>query len=442
MKKIQHALVFLFLVGSITACKNKIIQTTTYTANDPVYMTYEELRTSVQNENSRQLEVPGKIYLYGKYILVNEFQKGIHVYDNTDPSSPKHVAYINIPGNIDMAIKNDILYADSYVDLVAIDISDPVASREVGRVQDALSYTIPAGFDMNYPVANIDETKGVVIDYVVREVTETCEGADCGTFYSRPDNGTSNAFDAQPQLTFAASAENNVRSTVMPQSENGIAGSMARFMMLKEHLYLIVDQETVKVFNLGSPAAPQEVASFNPNANNWSGQIETLFSFNGHMFIGSTNGMSIYDVSNESNPVYEGNYSHFTSCDPVVANEELAFVTLRTGTTCGGWINQLDVLDINDMRNPFQIGTYQMTNPHGLGLDNDEKLVFVCDGASGLKVFNFEDPSNLKEVATVAMEATDVIPHMGVLHIIGANGLDMYKYDAEGQLSWVGQISL
>ena len=38
---------------------------------------------------------------------------------------PKNISFINIPGNEDMAIKGNTLYADAYGDLVTFDITNP-----------------------------------------------------------------------------------------------------------------------------------------------------------------------------------------------------------------------------------------------------------------------------------------------------------------------------
>ncbi len=64
----------------------------------------------------------GKIYLYQNYLFVNDRFKGTHVFDNSDPSMPKHIAYFRVMGNQDIAIQNNILYLDSYTDIVAIDL--------------------------------------------------------------------------------------------------------------------------------------------------------------------------------------------------------------------------------------------------------------------------------------------------------------------------------
>ena len=38
-----------------------------------------------------------------------------------------------------------------------------------------------------------------------------------------------------------------------------------------------------------------------------------------------------------------------TSCDPVVVQGDYAFVTLRGGTECQGFSNQLDIIDISTL---------------------------------------------------------------------------------------------
>ncbi|MCK7542507.1 MAG: hypothetical protein MZV63_72395 [Marinilabiliales bacterium] len=88
----------------------------------------EEVRSNIKVIPPRAVGHPGKIYLYGPYIFLNELDRGIHVIDNTDASSPQRIAFIDIPGCMDMAVKGNILYADAYTDLVVLDISNPRAT--------------------------------------------------------------------------------------------------------------------------------------------------------------------------------------------------------------------------------------------------------------------------------------------------------------------------
>src|SRR5690349_14411564 len=103
-------------------CKRK----RTYTYYEPIYKTKAEVRDNIKSNQPRSIEKPGKIYIFGKFIFLNEIDKGIHVIDNSNPANPKNLSFIDIPGNLDIAATGSILYADMYTDLVAIDISSPL----------------------------------------------------------------------------------------------------------------------------------------------------------------------------------------------------------------------------------------------------------------------------------------------------------------------------
>ena len=116
-------LVFIF---SLNGCvKDNVTRSYTYSYYLPVYKTTAEVRANIKSHSPQQVVNPGKIVLLGNYIFLNEVDKGIHVIDNSNPASPRNVAFIDIPGNMDLALKGNTLYADLYTDLVALDISNP-----------------------------------------------------------------------------------------------------------------------------------------------------------------------------------------------------------------------------------------------------------------------------------------------------------------------------
>lgn len=82
-------------------CRNK------FTIYQPVYKSLSSVRKEMGFTQARKMERPGKIYQYGAYLLVNELWKGIHVFDNTNPASPRKLGFINILGNVDIAIRKD-----------------------------------------------------------------------------------------------------------------------------------------------------------------------------------------------------------------------------------------------------------------------------------------------------------------------------------------------
>src|SRR5437868_12585443 len=85
--------------------------THTYSFLQPVYKSKTEVYANIKSNPARGIENPGKIFLYGNYIFLNEVDKGVHIIDNSDPANPVVKAFIDIPGNLDIAVKGNTLYA-------------------------------------------------------------------------------------------------------------------------------------------------------------------------------------------------------------------------------------------------------------------------------------------------------------------------------------------
>lgn len=372
----------------------------------PIYLSYAELRTPVMAVDPVEIGTTGKIYVKDGYIYINELYEGIHVIDNTDPSSPERIAFIPIPGNVDVAIKGTILYADSYVDLVAVDIADPSNAVEVARIEDTFPYRTPSPWMMDDFVAGSrvetpDESMGVVVGW---EQTRT-ERVHTDHFFGVPDGARDLATPTGGNQTGAT----------------GTGGSMARFTIVEPFLYAL-HESYIQLVRIDDPANPSLWSTVDVG---WG--IETIFPYGDYLFIGSATGMFIYDNTNPDNPTQLSAFAHVTSCDPVVAQGDYAYVTLRAGSFCGGGVNRLDILDITDLANPLMIESYAMQGPYGLGIDG--ATLFVCDGVAGLKVYDVTDPTNIDLLAfETANETYDVILIPPLAIVVGPDGLDQYDY--------------
>ncbi len=114
----------------------------------PILMERSELDKSVFVRENQEITEPGKIYYKDQMIYLNEKYKGIHVIDNSNPASPEKIAFINIPGCIDIAIKNNNLLADNAIDLVSIDLSGGVPALKVSkRVRNVFPESTPPDLD-------------------------------------------------------------------------------------------------------------------------------------------------------------------------------------------------------------------------------------------------------------------------------------------------------
>ncbi len=129
----------------------------------PVYKTLTQLRDGIKAETPKPVTAAGKIYLYKNYIFLNEPGIGIHVIYNSNPSHPENISFINIPGNVDLAVKDNYLYADSYSDLIMFDISDPANAT----VKEFKNNVFPSQDVYYYASANTNPDDVLVpVDYI------------------------------------------------------------------------------------------------------------------------------------------------------------------------------------------------------------------------------------------------------------------------------------
>lgn len=419
---IKLSLTVLILTAFMSSCSDKTVERITYEANVPVYMSFNEFRTSFTKSDPIEISQPGKIYFKDNYLFVNETGKGIHVIDNSDPANPSKTAFYEILGNVDMAISGNILFADSYIDLVAIDISDIENPIEIDRIENIFPDIVPEG-DKWYPYANVDKSQGVIVDWEIRTITEERELGRSwgGSLYT--DN-----------MTFTQAAEVGVKWS----AGAGTAGSMARFMLNDHYLYLIAHPWMMKTVDIANAEKMSIVDSIDVSRN-----METLFLLGEKLFVGTTTGMLIYDVSDATKPGLISHYDHITACDPVVADENYAYVTLHSGTRCANGRNLLEVIDISSIKNPYLVKSYPMYNPHGLGIDGD--LLFICDGTAGLKIYDKSDPLeiiNRKIAHYPDFNTYDVIPMNGTLMLVGEKGIYQYDYSNPQNIVELSRIQI
>jgi hypothetical protein len=104
------------------------------------------LENSVEMQEPAKLVKPGKIYIKDNYIYINEKYRGVHIINNSDPSNPVKEGFLRIPGCIDIAMKENILYADNAVDLIAFDLSGPSAIAVTKRITSVFPEHTPPGY--------------------------------------------------------------------------------------------------------------------------------------------------------------------------------------------------------------------------------------------------------------------------------------------------------
>ncbi len=353
----------------------------------------------------------GKIWYTDAYLYVNIPGNGVVVLNNLDPQNPQKIGYIDIAGNIDLAVRGNYLYANSHQDLLVIDVSDVEKPKEIHRISNVFSHHNIGFGNMPSIVWNPGNSS---IGAMLRR-PQVRANLSSNTFGTGTNNPLISSFGA----TSSAPAPSSVSK----------GGSMACFTLQGDYMYAI-DASSLIVFDLSDPTKPTQKG----DKINVGNDIETLFAYGERLYIGAQTGMSIYSIINPAAPRAEGRYRHTRSCDPVVVDGNYAYVTLRSGTDCGGAVNQLDVIDVSNPKNPRKVKSYNMTEPYGLGIDAG--TLFVCDGRSGLKVYDATNPLNLQITAHFRdIQTYDVIPvsHRKLLIMAGENKIRQYSYQNQQQ---------
>ncbi|MBN4072425.1 hypothetical protein JYT74_00155 [Crocinitomix catalasitica] len=212
----------------------------------------------------------------------------------------------------------------------------------------------------------------------------------------------------------------------------GLGGSMQQFTIVGDYLYT-VDYKTLKVFHLADAENPVLLETIDMGIG-----METIYPQGDRLFIGAQDGVRIYDVTNPRDPQEVSTFEHVTSCDPVIANDQYAFATLRGGTECGGNLSQLDILDVTDLKNPTVVGEAMLINPYGLGFTNSNAdIIYVCDGYDGLKAYDISNIGNPEMVMQMDnLEAVDVIAY-GDNNLVVLTRQGVYQYDSTDPINLI-----
>ena len=216
-------------------------------------------------------------------------------------------------------------------------------------------------------------------------------------------------------------------------SSTGKAGSMARFALSGDYLYTINNRE-MNIFDVSTASNPTKVSKVHIPFD-----VETIFAYKQNLYIGANSGVYIYDNSMPTQPTRISEFIHAQSCDPVVMWEDIAFVTLNTGRDCRNKlsdVNSLEIIDMKDVENPRLIKAIDMWEPTGLGVDGSN--LFVCDGDSGLKIFDINKSENngtvdvsivLKE-KDESIDCYDVIAYQNTLIISNRENIRQFNYSS------------
>lgn len=385
----------------------------------PVIKSKSDIRNSISIMGAQSTNSDGKIYVYDDLLFYIAQLSGIHVFNNQNPENPQNIAFIALEGVNDISVKNDILYADNYMDLAVFDISNINDIQLLNVQEDMLPYyaTHPEEvlyYQNVYPTTEgefIAKYESVVMERAVAENSENIHFWGSDVFLE--------VFDG-------VALANNI----------GVGGSYAKFQIYNNALYVIGDYTlfTFDITDYNSISLASETYM-----QSWFGGeiLETSYIQKNYLFIGSTNGMHIVSLQNELNPVYTSSFLHATGCDPVVVRGDIAYITVRGGNGCGAIEDQINVIDITDITIPVEYSTYFLSSPYGLGVKG--QVLYVCND-EGINIFDAQNPTQIVLENTFETTAKDLIPLSSHLIAVGENVIHQYNYTDNFGLELISTI--
>ncbi len=226
-----------------------------------------------------------------------------------------------------------------------------------------------------------------------------------------------------------------------------LAGDFTRTLIVEDYLYGVshTDVMTYDISNREKPALVDRTPV--------GRAVETIYHYDGNLFIGSRTGMYVYTISRSGVPVRQGDYQYSNvpgidvePCDPVVAEGSTAYASLYTGDNleepCGRTqdLQTIVVLDVSNLNSPTLIQTHDTPSPRGLAIDGN--LLFVCNNQNGLTVLDVSDSRNFVELTHIdGVDAWDAIIDDGRLVVVAATEVVQYDYSDPSHLVELSRIS-
>lgn len=323
-------------------------------------------------------------------LFVADWFSGLHLYDITEPASPRHLAAYHTQGSSKgVLVRGDYAYvADDDHGVQIIDVSNPKQLRKISEVATpGLAYTMKLDGDNLY----LADHRG---GFHIISVADIAHPAIIG---SAPTAGKAWAVEVTDGLAYVA-ADNAgllVFDVSNPQQPKQIAaydlGGAAEDVVIRDHLaYVASFDNGLHIFDITHPAQPREIGHLATPGNARGIELDGHFAY----IADWTSGIQIVDIANPAQPVLVSAYDTIGWSWGVRVQGHYAYVL--------DWWGGITVLDVSDPTTPALAGAY-----HARGLTRDvtvkDSFAYVADGKNGLQIFDVKNPQNPIWLAGVDM---------------------------------------
>lgn len=421
MKKLQLTLIALSFILLHSTC-SKVTGTISmkYTKAEAIYGDIDSLRNIPLVAGFRPIDKPVGHFIGKDFILIGERGAGIHVYNNTNISNPINTAFLSIPFCKEFYVDGDYLYAESGYDLLKINVQDFRNPFITYRLKNAFSEVMH------------DDKNRVLLGFMYSTASDQFEA------------GSPEALEIKKKGKLHIDYNNKMipLSTVptMFAGNNGKSkGTINRIGTYYNHVYIIAKDKLHIFSSTGESMNKQNTINIEPGS-------ETIYIDRNRLYIGSESAVKIFLLDNLSAPTEASTIDHLTACDPVLADGDIAYSTLRSQANegCDGTENVLIVIDVTKARKASEVKTIDMESPYGMTMVNN--VLIVGEGTNGLSFYNVKDRKSPEFlIRNKDITAFDVMLHPvdnEIIIVSDLSGIREYRIDWNNlRFTQIGSIS-
>lgn len=413
----------LFSMFFFISCEEKIDSELRYEAYEPVYMTRTKLENSIKILQPQKIHSIGKVVSHNNYIFVNDPGKGIHIINNRKPKAPKTVTFLQIPGNYDITIQNNLLFADNATDLLVFSIKNINTPVLLSRSKNAFEEVFPEG---NPHFFHLDPHLGIIVDWKLQYVVEKLDSDGFPEFFASNGNTI--------ELTTTDFSKKHITRPFHP---SGLSNSLSRIRVNNSQVYTLFGKN-IGVYQFTNPLSPIKQNTITTNKT-----AETLFLHKNMLFAVGKKETQFFSLEKPESPAYLSSTEHWTSSSSAVLHNEQVFLTHRSNSNNSAESDQLSVLDLQNVYEPKVQFIFAMTNPLGLALY--QQHLYICDGNAGLKIHKSNTSRKMTSRAEMQypeIHAVDIIPLDNTLLLIFDDRIKQYAVEKNNTLKEISLIPI
>ena len=423
VRRILTLSLLLAIVVSIQGCRDMVFEKLQYNANVPVYMEFNEFRSVIATDEVRMLQKPGRIKAVNGFLFINEAQQGIHVFDIRNAATPRPLTFISIPGNNAFAIHGNSLVADSYIDLVVLDISKADNPITLQRFEDFFPNMLPL-MDVQLPIYGLDFKKGVVVEWKTKDITEVVDKDSEGRAEFISFNHSTG-----PQI-------GDIKVGISATTIESLS-SMGGFELADDYLYIAHNDKLI-VLEAHNPK--QLICTDKLKMHAHIGSIKRTEDY---LFLGALSEMHVYEIENPKKPHFMAAMPTLAACDQIEQFENHAVALKRVDNNCTASEGYLQVFELI---RPFNPSLSDALPTRATAIAKSGDALFVGKANGGLNVYKVDTQTSdlvfSEMTAYPEVNVEKLFVEEGILFVLGDGKISLFEIVGDYELQLLSTIGI